>query len=149
MYRAFVSYSHKDQAFVDKLYSRLKDAGVVVWLDKHELLAGSLQKQVTRALSKQDIVIVVLSENSTQSDWVENELELSRSKEIDEERDILCPIALDATWQDKTSDPNNPNRALWRKLRDKLVIDFSRWKTKAFNAAFRQLVDGMVINYEP
>lgn len=149
MKRAFISYSHKDQAFVDKLCARLKEVGAVVWLDKHELLAGSLQKQVTRALSKQDIVIVVLSKDSVESDWVENELEMSRFKEIQEERDVLCPIAIDMTWQEKTSDPNNPNRTLWRKLREKLVIDFRSWKTKAFEKPFKQLIDGMAVNYEP
>jgi uncharacterized protein YjbI with pentapeptide repeats len=64
MRRTFISYSHADAKFVDKLQKRLKREGVSVWLDKHELFAGGLQKQIHRAISEQDVVILVLSEHS-------------------------------------------------------------------------------------
>src|SRR5208282_5493394 len=127
----FISYSWTDEKFVNKLYRRLVNAGASVWLDRHSLVAGPLQKQVFRAIRLNDVVIVVLSRNSTKSDWVENELEMARRKEIDESRDVLCPIAIDDSWKTKMN-VTEPNRALWLTLKQKLVIDFSKWRSKAF-----------------
>ena len=77
------------------------------------------------------------------SDWVENELEIARKKEKEEERDVLCPVALDDSWKGKVEgDP------LWRQLTKKVVLDFSRWKTKKFGPQFDKLVKGMKIHYE-
>jgi hypothetical protein len=46
----FVSYSHSDAKFVDKLRDRLYAEGVNVWLDRHYMVAGALQDQVWRAI---------------------------------------------------------------------------------------------------
>ena len=147
--RLFISYAHADYNFVSKLYKRLQSEGFTVWLDRHELSAGSLQLQVHRALAEQDIVLVVLSRNSVESDWVENELEMARHREKGERRDLLCPIALDDTWQAKLNNQTQSARSLWRKLGDKYVIDFSGWKTKRFEVSFKQLTRGIRKNYNP
>ena len=41
------------------------------------------------------------------------------------------------------------NRALWRTVTDKLIVDFSKWETKAFDDQFKTLMRGLKINYEP
>ena len=139
----FISYSRADSKFVDKLYKELKESGGSVWLDRHDLLAGSLKEQLTRAIRIQDIAIVVLSENSIDSDWVENELEMARKKEKDEGRDVICPIALDDSWETKVE-----GDVLWRQLKLKVVLDFSSWQTEEFDRQFNRLLDGIKINYE-
>jgi hypothetical protein len=139
----FISYSHDDSKFVDKLYEELKESGASVWLDRHDLLAGPLEKQIVRALRIQDIVIIVLSKNSIESDWVENELEMARKKEKDEGREVLCPIALDDSWKKKVE-----GDVLWRQLKKKNILDFSSWQTEKFNSQFKKLLDGIKINYE-
>ena len=139
----FISYSHSDSKFVDKLYGELKKSGAVVWLDRHDLVAGSLEKQVARALRIQDIVIVVLSENSIDSDWVEHELEMARKKEKEENRDVLCPVALDDSWKVKVD-----GDVLWRQLKKKNVLDFSAWKTRKFSNQYGKLLDGIKIYYK-
>ncbi len=40
---------------------------------------------------------------------------------------------------------DNPN---WGHLSDKLILDFSAWKTKAFGGQFGGLLKGMKIHYE-
>jgi hypothetical protein len=139
----FISYSRADSEFVDKLYKELKESGASVWLDRHDLLAGPLEKQIGRALRIQDIVIVVLSKNSIDSDWVENELDMARKKEKDEGRDVLCPIALDDSWKIKVE-----GNVLWRQLKKKNILDFSSWQTKEFDSQFNKLLVGIKINYE-
>lgn len=148
----FISYSHQDAAFVDKLRDRLMAEGVNVWLDRHDLVAGPIQDQVWRAIQVQHVVILVLSEDSCKSDWVENELDMARKKEKAEDRHVLCPVAVDDAWKAKTGDMTGlgaESRALWRTLPGKLVVDFSGWKTKAFEGAFTKLLRGLKINYGP
>lgn len=120
----FISYSYEDSKFVDKIYKQLKEAGAVVWLDRHDMLAGDVQKQIAKTIRIQDLVLIVLSKTSIMSDWVETELEMARKKEKEEERDVLCPVSLDNTWKSKMDE------VLWRQLKKKYVIDFSAWKTK-------------------
>jgi len=144
----FISYSWKDTKFVDKLYGRLIKEQASVWLDRHDAVAGPLQQQIDRATRLNDIVLLVSSETSIQSDWVENELELARRKEKDQRRDVLCPIALDDTWKSKL-ESDESDRVLWRTLTKKNVVDFSKWKSKAFERAYEKLVRGLSIYYPP
>jgi hypothetical protein len=139
----FISYSHADGAFADKIYERLFEAGASVWLDRHDLVAGSLKEQIIRAIRLNDVILLVLSESSVKSDWVENELEIARRKEKAENRDVLCPVALDDSWKTKVE-----GDVLWRQLAKKNILDFSAWKTKAFGTQFKKLVKGLKIHYE-
>ena len=139
----FISYSHDDTGFVDKMHGRLEKEGAPVWLDRHDMVAGDLQKQVSRAIRLNDVVLLVLSESSVDSDWVEHELEMARKKEKDEGRDVLCPVALDGSWKAKMDD------VLWRQVMKKNVLDFSKWKTQAFEPAYQKLTAGLKVNYGP
>ena len=47
-------------------------------------------------------------------------------------------------WRLETDD-----RQLWRTLTHKNILDFSAWKTKAFDGQFDKLLRGMKIYYEP
>jgi uncharacterized protein YjbI with pentapeptide repeats len=148
----FVSYSHRDSAFVDKLRDRLYAEGINVWLDRRDLVAGTLQDQVWRAIQLHHVVILVLSEDSVASDWVENELDMARTKEKAEGRAVLCPVALDDAWKakvDAKDSPGDPSRQLWRTLGQKYVLDFSHWKTKAFDEAYQKLLRGLITNFGP
>ena len=72
----FISYCHDDAKFVDKLYERLMEEGAATsGVDRHDMVAGDLQKQIDRAIRLNDVVLLVLSEASVNSDWVEHELE--------------------------------------------------------------------------
>ena len=139
----FISYSREDSGLADKLHDKLKAAGANVWLDRHDLLAGPTQKQVARAIGLNDVVLLILSETSIKSDWVELELEMAREKEKRDGRPVLCPIALDDTWKDKKGD------VLWRQALKKNALDFSKWRTKAFGPVFKKLVSGLKIWYRP
>ncbi|MCH7591408.1 MAG: toll/interleukin-1 receptor domain-containing protein [Planctomycetes bacterium] len=140
----FVSYSHDDAKFVDKLYARLKKEGSNVWLDRHDATAGPLRRQVVDNIRLHDIVLLVLSESSVNSNWVDYELKKALQKEVDEKRDVLCPVALDDAWKEKTKGKDH-----WCEVREKNVLDFSKWKTKAFDGVFCKLVDGLKKYYPP
>jgi hypothetical protein len=77
---------------------------------------------------------------------------MGRQKEKAEGRQVLCPIALDDSWRSKLSakdSPGDPSRQLWRTLEQKAILDFSKWKTKAFDEQFQKLLRGLQINYHP
>jgi hypothetical protein len=148
----FISYSWKDAGFVDKLRDRLLAEGINVWLDRHNMNAGTIQDQVWRAIQVHHVVIIVLSKNSVESDWVENELEMARKKEKEQGRAVLCPLSLDDAWKEMiaaSDGPGHPSRQLWRTLQQKLILDFSGWDSPAFDEAFQKLVRGLKENYSP
>ena len=144
----FIAYSIDDARFVDELYDRLTDKGVAVWLDRHDILAGDRHKQVTRAIRLNDVVLLVLSQASVNSDWVASELELVRRKEREEGRDVLCPIALDDSWKEKFT-TGSVDHVLWRQVAKKNVLDFSKWQFDESEPPFQKLLRGLKSNYPP
>jgi len=72
----FLSHNHRDKDFVRQLASDLERHGVGVWLDEAELKIGdSLIQKITSAINEVDYLAVILSPNSVQSRWVQEELE--------------------------------------------------------------------------
>jgi uncharacterized protein YjbI with pentapeptide repeats len=148
----FMSYSWNDAQFVDNLRERLVAEGINIWLDRHDMVAGTIQDQVWRAIQIYHAVIIVLSQHSIASDWVENELDMARKKEREQGRAVLCPVALDDSWKQKVAidgGPGDPSRQLWRTLAQKLVVDFSNWETDQFDRSFEKLLRGLKMNYGP
>lgn len=73
MAHIFISYSHKDKAYVEKLEARLIGEGFDVWVD-HRIDYGSRWTQeIERAIDTCAAYIVVMSENSAKSRWVQRE----------------------------------------------------------------------------
>ena len=139
----FISYSHDDSLFVDTLEQKLNENGVRFWRDIHDATAGRLETQVDRAIRHNPTVLLILSENSTGSDWVEHEVRLARKLEKEMERDVLCPIALDESW--KTS--RWPERIL-EQVMEYNILDFSKWSTDTeFEKTYNKLIDGLDMFY--
>ncbi|HEY3637034.1 MAG TPA: TIR domain-containing protein [Rhizomicrobium sp.] len=109
-YWAFISYSHKDAAFGQRLHRRLESyyvprrlvgrttrQGVVprrlapIFLDREELpAAADLSTEVRAALARSRSLIVVCSPDGAASPWVSREVELFRSLHPD--RPIFAAI---------------------------------------------------------
>ena len=139
----FVSYSHEDRSFVEKLEERLKKEGARIWRDVKDAEAGPLSSQIAKQIRVQDVVLLVLSENSVHDDWVENELDMALRRERKEGRNLICPVAIDDSWKDQM---HVNFKTLARK---KVIIDFSKWKTKAFEREFERLVMGLKKHFPP
>ena len=77
----FVSYSHRDAAFVDQLVARLEADGIEYWLDEKDLLVGQvIDSAISRAIQQHAHFLVVLSPASVQSRWLQRELTRPRTK---------------------------------------------------------------------
>ena len=140
----FISYSQKDEAFVDELEQHLDRLGIRFWRDIHDATSGRLEKVVYRAIRQNPIVLLVLSENSVKSDWVEHEARLAGEWEQELGRSVLCPVALDAAW--KTC---RWPLILREQIMQYSLQDFSKWKDgREFRKTFKKLIDGLDLFYK-
>ena len=74
MAQVFISYSRKDLDFVEQLASDLKGSGLDVWYDLSNLHGGSRwSKEIESAIRASKYVLIVLSPESVNSKWVEEE----------------------------------------------------------------------------
>jgi hypothetical protein len=106
--------------------------------------AGRLEKQIDRAIRQNPTVLLVLSEYSLRSDWVEHEVRTARQLEKDMGRDVLCPVALDDSWKDSRW----PKRIL-EQIMEYNILDFSEWQDNSkFDGMFRKLIDGLELFYK-
>ena len=143
----FISYSSTNVDLAERLYTRFRQADTPAWLDTHDMLPGPIGRQIKDALRFNDVVVLILSEHSLQSDWVWHEIEMARTKEKDEARNVLFPIALDDSW--KNSDKYDArvrkavadNELLLRPIRQNHIPDFS--DADQFEVQFERLFRGM------
>lgn len=70
----FISYSRKDEQYVNKLVEALENEGFDVWIDR-ELLTGDTWIQViNHKIDTCDAFVIVMTENSKESTWVRREV---------------------------------------------------------------------------
>ena len=140
----FISYSRTDSAFVDKLEAALNEKGIRFWRDIHDATSGRLERQVERAMRQNPTVLLVLSANSIQSDWVEHEVREARGLEKELGRDVLCPVALDDGWKRSPW----PQRVM-EQVMEYNILDFSQWEDEsAFQRMFARLLGGLELFYK-
>ena len=101
-YRAFISYSHRDDAFATRLHRRLERYVLPrrlgnrrrlapIFKDREELPAGGdLSALVQAALTASDALIVLCSPDSAASPWVAREIEMFRR--LHPERPVLAVL---------------------------------------------------------
>lgn len=64
-YSCFISYSHKDEMFSQRLQSRMRDEKVRVWYAPEEMKGGrKLHEEISRAIQIHDKLLLVLSEST-------------------------------------------------------------------------------------
>ncbi len=76
----FFSYSHKDKDYVHKLQEALIREGFNVWIDDRIDYGTRWPKVIQEHLDNCDAFIVIVSDNSFESEWVQNEV--TRAKRI-------------------------------------------------------------------
>jgi len=92
----FISYSHKDKNFVDKLAIQLVRKNVNVWIDRWELSVGdSIVDRVQEAVDGASALLVILSKASTESEWCKKELSAGLLRELEEKRVVVMPVLLE------------------------------------------------------
>lgn len=92
----FISYSHENEDFVNKLAAHLVKAKANVWVDQWELHVGdSLLTKIQAAIQQASALIVVLSKASVTSEWCKKELNAGLIRELEEKRVVVLPLLLE------------------------------------------------------
>ena len=138
-FSCFISYSSKDQDFAEHLHDDLLAEGVRCWYAPEDMKIGDkIRPRIDEAIRIHDKLLLVLSENSVTSDWVEKEVETAFEKERQQQKLVLFPIRLDNTVMQTTQ--------AWAAdiRRSRHIGDFRDWKShndylRAFSRLLRDL----------
>ncbi len=92
----FISYSTKDEEFVQRLRQGLAAGGIGCGFDKDNFkTGGKFRVIIDEWIQASDKLLLVLSEHSVKSDWVEKEVETALEMEREQKRTAIFPIRLD------------------------------------------------------
>lgn len=87
----FLSYARADEVFARRLALVLQNAGYTVWWDALIEGGAAFGRSIADALESADVVLVLWSKTSVDSDWVKDEAAQGR------ERHRLIPLSIDGT----------------------------------------------------
>lgn len=136
-YSCFISYSSKDEECAQRLHADLQVKNVRCWFAPHDMAIGArIRPTIDDAIRLHDKLLLILSEASVESQWVEQEVERAMQKERDSRGStVLFPIRLDdAVMHREGGWPN-----YLRNTRN--IGDFTRWKDHdAYQQAFQRLL---------
>ena len=90
MAHIFISYSHKDKAYVSKLYEALTARGFDAWIDDRIDYGSEWPREIERRLDACDALVLVMTPQAHGSEWVHNEL--SRAQRL---RKPVFPLLLE------------------------------------------------------
>lgn len=141
-YSCFISYSRKDQEFVQKLHKNLLKRHVLCWFDMEDMKTGDyIREKISTTIERYEKLILILSENSIDSEWVKFEFDTAREKEdrLKEKKEnkvsVLFPIRIDEKIMVSKSE--------WiaRIISERNIGDFTNWKDEeSYNVSFERLI---------
>ncbi len=137
-YSCFISYSSMDEDFANRLYADLQNNGVRCWFAPEDMKIGDkIRKRIDEVIRIHDKLLLILSENSIDSEWVEKEVESAFEQERKRKEAVLFPIRLDDAVMDCD--------AGWvSDIKRRYIGDFTEWKRadsyqKSFNRLLKDL----------
>ena len=146
-YSCFISYNHNDEEFTKHLHSQMQAVKLKTFYAAEHMKGGQkIYDQINHAIKVHDRLLLVLSENSMNSEWVKTEIRNARKIEIEENRRKLFPISLVSyeaikKWECFDADAG---KDLAVELREYYIPDFSDWKdSESFRRKFKKLLDDL------
>lgn len=140
----FISYSQKDELFARKLFTGLQQKQIPAWFAPHNMKGGQkISDQLTAAIRESDKILLILSEHSMSSNWVQSELRWAREIEREQGRQKLFPLRMVEMeiiqkWRCFDADVGKDMAV---ELREFYIPDFTGWEQdELFNVAFARLV---------
>jgi uncharacterized protein YjbI with pentapeptide repeats len=130
-YSCFISYSTKDQEFADRLHADLQNKGVRCWFAPHDMQGGKkTHEQIDAAIRMHEKLLLIVSPNSMNSEWVKTEIRKARKRECTEKKRVLFPVRLVSfeairDWELFDADEG---KDLAVEIREYYIPDFSNWK---------------------
>lgn len=132
----FISYTSKDEGFAQRLYADLQAKGIRCWYAPEDMKIGDkIRPRIDEVIHLHEKLLLILSENSINSSWVEKEVETAFEKENNRKDTVLFPIQLDDAVMDiKTGWPADIKRT-------RNIGDFKNWKDlESYKKSFERLL---------
>ena len=152
-YSVFISYSHQDEEFAQRLHDALQGKGIRCWYAPEDIQGGKkLHEQIDEAIRVYDKLLLILSDHSMSSDWVKTELANARRREVTEHKRLLFPIRLVdfeaiRNWTCFDADTGKDSA---REIREYFIPDFSNWKDHdSFEKTFARLLRDLKADETP
>ena len=132
----------RNEKFARRIYADLQNSGIRCWFAPEDLKMGArIRKGIDQAVSTHEKLLLILSEDSIKSQWVEQEVEAALEQEREEKSSKLFPIKVDNTIEETDES--------WAKLirRTRNIGDFTNWQNEEkYQQGFKRLLDGLVKN---
>jgi len=144
-YSCFISYSSKDDEFARRLHADLQNESIRCWFAPEDMKIGDrIRTRIDEVIWLHEKLLLVLSENSINSDWVEKEVETVFEKEREAGSTVLFPIRLDdAVMESKSGWAADIKRS-------RHIGDFRAWKDHdAYQKGLKRLLRDLAIDREP
>jgi hypothetical protein len=144
-FSVFISYSHADSVFANRLYNALLARGIRAWLDIKQVLPGDdIYEEVQKGIQRWDKVLLCGSKASLSSWWVDSEIDriFQKERELFRERHrkvlALIPLMLDdfmlSEWTSGKA----------QEVKTRIAADFRGWEDDSkFELTFENLVRGL------
>ena len=143
-YSCFISYSTKDEEFAQRLHADLQSHGVRCWFAPHDIQGGQkIHEQIDTAIRVHEKVLLILSEHSIHSAWVEFEIRRARKRELKEQKRVLFPLRLvdHSTIEQWECFDADTKKDLATEIREYFIPNFSHWKSPdAYKEALSRLL---------
>jgi uncharacterized protein YjbI with pentapeptide repeats len=97
-YSCFISHSSVDASLAQRIHADLQAVGVRSWLAETDFRTGDrIRQTIDNAIRTHDKLLIVLSEASVGSQWVEDEVEsaLELERQSADRSEVLFPIRID------------------------------------------------------
>jgi hypothetical protein len=132
----FISYSNRDEVLAQRLYADLQVQKVLCWFAPEDLKIGDeFRSRIDESIQVYDRLLLILSEFSVKSRWVQKEVETAFEKEGKKNRIVLFPIRIDDAVMHSATGWAADIR------RQRHIGDFRQWKDHdTYQQAFQRLL---------
>ena len=125
------------------MHNDLQNGGVRCWFAPEDFKIGDqVSDTIYKAIRIKDKLLVIMSEKSVNSDWVEEEVEKALAKEKSQNKLTLFPVRID-------DEVMKTNKAWAEKIRnDRHIGDFRKWEeSKEYKKAFNRLLRDLKVSH--
>ena len=146
-YSCFISYSHENKNFANRLHAQLQDRGIRCWKDDHQMLPGDdIYEGIQRGVRLWDKTVLCCSESSLTGWWVDKEINTTLQKERElmkeRKRNVLALIPLNLDGYMFSDDWQSGKKEI---VTERVAADFTGWENdnKIFENALEKLVKAL------
>lgn len=111
------------------------------WANRDLRIGDRIRVGLDEAIRRHNKLLLILSESSMSSRWVEHEVEVALARETEQDRDVLFPIRLDdSVMRINTGWPAHI-------CRTRVIGDFRDWKShESYQRELSKLIEDLTVD---